>query len=194
MPAGARRKIDFVGDAQGAQFFMQPVVAPEPILVVWINDEKYVRRMVSRTDMKDRCILPAVFLAVVHLIQRGASAVPIMVVERRGNSPHRGEPVRKPEGQPQGSLAAHADAAETDRPRTDAPAGLKSGPHMVQKMPLGSPLRIELRTDAVGPPAPLAMGTDAGHSQLVQHASEGRPAAQRLQVPAMQKEQAKPRL
>src|SRR4051794_3013021 len=97
------------------------------------------------------------------------------------------------ECQPQGALAAHADAQKAHCTRAELPVLFHERQHISQEMLLGGQLGIELQTNAVSPPATLTVRACADKMQFVEKAGEGSLAHQRFQAAAVKVENAQPR-
>src|SRR5438128_9372419 len=97
-------------DSQGGQLFMQAIVAPMPVDIIRVDAEKDVRRMLTRMYMQQRGILPALFLAVIHAVDRHTLIIKLVIINGRGDGRDHWKQVGMLEGQAQGPLPSHADS------------------------------------------------------------------------------------
>ena len=132
-------------------------------------------------------VLPALFLAVVHVIEGQALAIELMVLDGRGDASGHREGVRVLQRQPQRSLAAHADAEQRQGGRLQPPAPGEGRDDLFQQMLFRGDLGIEDGTETIGPPRMRGNGTNAGHVKLVEKAREGVLTAQGASVVGMEK-------
>src|SRR5207253_1978907 len=106
--------------------------------------EEQVWRVLARMDVQDRRVLPALLLAVVHDVERVTLAIELMIIDGGGDAGGNGKEAGMAEGEPERSLTTHANAQEADRALRDAPALGEIRDDMIDQMPLGGPLGIEL--------------------------------------------------
>src|SRR5205807_2015813 len=147
-----------------------------------VDGEVDVRRIMERRHLHEGGILPALLAALVHLIERRALTVSLMVVEGGGDARDRREEVGMTKSQAQGALAAHADAAQADVPRANVPALREKRDDAFQQIALRADVRVELGAEAIRPPGMLTMRTDAGEVQFTEQRRENRTIDERLQT------------
>src|SRR4051812_46543805 len=91
MAARRRREINGMGNAEGVQFFMEPVIAAKPRMVFRIDGEKEMRWVIVRGHMHESGILAGLLFAVEHGVERETLAVDFVKIKRGSNAGRHGE-------------------------------------------------------------------------------------------------------
>src|SRR5262249_44838113 len=138
-----------------------------------IDTEEDMRRIVAWMNGQKRRVLPALLLAVVHLVDGQPLAVQLVIVQRRGDASDGRKELGMLERQPQRSLSAPADAGQANTRRREVPARLEGRQDRVKEIALRSDLWIELGANTIRPPGSLAVRADTGEAQLVEDGREG---------------------
>src|SRR5262249_25569354 len=121
-PAANGGQVRVMGNTQRVELFVKPVSASVPAVVFRVGTVINVRRIIMRRHMHDGRVLPALLLAVVHVVERLSVSVELMKFKRRRHGRNSREERRMLEREPQGSLAAHADAMQSHGTRAKVPA------------------------------------------------------------------------
>src|SRR4051812_21760047 len=111
-------------------------------------------------NMHRRCVLPALLLAVVHVVERRPLSVQLVILDRRRDGGDDGERLGMTKRQPQRPLSAHADAEQSERTRLEAPALTAEREEMIENEALRRERCVELGADALAPPRMLSGRTE----------------------------------
>src|SRR5438105_2810493 len=69
VPAGTGGQVGLMGNAQSAQLLVQTISSAIPLLVLGIDAPENVAWIVARMNVQHGRVLPALLLAVVHVVQ-----------------------------------------------------------------------------------------------------------------------------
>src|SRR5262249_29164377 len=109
-----------------------------PLLFVGVAAEKDVARLLTRMDMHQCSVLPALLLAVVHAIERRTLAVELVIINCGRDCRNNRKGFGVLEGDSKRPLSAHANAEQSDAARAETPLVADPPRHFLNNEPLGS--------------------------------------------------------
>ena len=161
-----------MGDSQRGQFFVQTIIAAKPA-IGGFGREPDMRRLTHRVDVQDGRILPAMFPAGVHLIERRPIVIKLIMIDGGVQRTDDRELFRMPKAEPQGALTAHADPRQRDRFRRQRPTRGDQRHDLGEKPVFRGLARVEARADSIGPPRPAAVRAHTSKSMALQKFGRG---------------------
>src|SRR5437868_6009322 len=100
--------------AERGHFLVEAVASANPEIIGRVATEEDVARKLARVDVHGHCVLPALFFAGVHRIERAALTVELVILNCRRDRGDDWRAIRMFESNSQRTLPTQADTAESE--------------------------------------------------------------------------------